>query len=333
MAIALWLSAIIAVASPAAKNKVTNLPNPVWPPPPAEPRISYVKSISGPMDLGIRPSVWNRFSNMTTGADQGKEKLVKPFGLALDERDNLCVTDMGTGRVWLFDLAKKRAQFWNKIGKYAFVSPVAIAKRNNAIFVADSALQQVVAFNDKGKFLFALNQELQRPAGLAIRDDKIFVADSAVHHIAVFELAGKYLYKFGKHGAGAGELSFPTHLAFDNQGHLVVTDSMNSRVQVFEAEGRFLRQIGSAGDGSGHFSRPKGVAVDRLGHVYVVDALFDNFQIFDQEGRFLLAVGASGSGPGQFWMPAGIVIGRDQQIYISDGYNGRLQALKYIEKP
>ena len=340
----LWLFAGVAFAmalsgfglfpSLAAANKGlvdAAIPN-VWPPPPAEPRVAYLQSISGPVDLGIRPSGWNRFANLVTGGNRGKEKLVKPFGIALDELDNLCLTDTGTGRVWFFERARKRVQSWEKAGGFSFASPVAIAKRKGIFYVADSVLQKVVAFDSQGKFSFAIDQAMTRPVGLAVSDEKLFVADTAAHHIAIFELTGKFLSKFGKRGAAPGELNFPTHLAVDAQGHLLVTDSMNSRIQMFDSAGRFLGPIGSAGDGSGHFSRPKGVAVDRFGHVYVVDALFDNLQVFSQQGQFLLTVGEPGSGPGQFWLPAGIAISRGQQIYVADSYNGRVQVFQYLGK-
>ncbi len=304
----------------------------VWPPPPAEPRVAYLQSISGPADLGIRPSGWNRFANLVTGGNRGKEKLVKPFGIALDELDNLCLTDTGTGRVWFFDRARKRVQSWEKAGGFRFASPVAIAKRKGIFYVADSALQKVVAFDGQGKLLFAIDQGVTRPAGLAVSDEKLFVADTAAHHIAIFELTGKFLSQFGQRGAAPGELNFPTHLAVDAQGRIWVTDSMNSRIQMFDSAGRLLGLIGSAGDSSGHFSRPKGVAVDRFAHVYVVDALFDNVQIFNPQGQFLLAVGEPGSGPGQFWLPAGIAISRRQQIYVADSYNGRVQVFQYLGK-
>jgi DNA-binding beta-propeller fold protein YncE len=323
---------IPALAATNKKDPVAATSPSVWPPPPAEPRVAYQHSIAGPVDLGIRPSGWNRLANLVTGGNRGKEKLVKPFGIALDELDNLCLTDMGTGRVWFFDRARKRVQSWEKAGGLPFASPVAIAKRKGIFYVADSALQRVVAFDGQGKFRFAIDQEVTRPAGLAISDDKLFVADTAAHHIAIFDLTGKFLFKFGKRGAAPGELNFPTHLAVDATGRLWVTDSMNCRVQMFDSAGRLLGPIGSAGDGSGHFSRPKGVAVDRFGHVYVVDAIFDNLQIFNQQGQFLLTVGEAGSGPGQFWLPAGIAISRSQQIYIADSYNGRVQVFQYLSK-
>jgi DNA-binding beta-propeller fold protein YncE len=302
----------------------------VWPPPPAQPRVAYVRTIASPADLGVRVSWWSALGNALTGGQRGREAFVKPFGLALDEAGNLCVTDTGAPAVVCFNQARKTCRRWTAIGPVKFVVPVAVAKQDGVIYVADTGLPAVVAFRESGEFLFQIKDRLERPAGLAIGGERLFVADAGAHRVVVFDLQGRYLSQFGQRGREEGQFNFPTHLATTGAGRLLVTDSMNSRVQLFDTAGEFLGVIGSLGDGSGHFSRPKGVAVDQFGHVYVVDTLFDNIQIFDEAGRFLLDVGGAGPGPGQFWMPAGLAISRDNQIYVADTYNQRVQVLRYV---
>lgn len=306
---------------------------PVWPEPPAAARIAWSQSIHRPVDLGIKRSAFTRFGQWITGSDRGNEQLSKPFALALDEFDNLCVTDTGANAVAFYNATTRKWTRWDKIGKTRFVSPVAVAKRQDTLYVADSALAAIIAFTETGKFRFCISNQLSRPTGLAIADDKLFVADSQGHALLCFSLDGRFLSKTGKRGDGEGEFNFPTHLAVDGQQRLYVTDSMNSRIQVFDASGRFVRQLGQAGDRPGHFSRPKGVAVDPSGNLYVVDGMFDNVQIFDPAGRVLLFFGAQGSGPGQFWLPNGIAISRSDDIYVADCYNHRIQVFKYLGAP
>ena len=302
----------------------------VWPPPPDEPRIAYVQSISNPGDAGVKASLFHRISNWLSGARQGGEPLSRPFGLAVDEAGNFCITDTGAKAVCFFDRAAKRWYRWDQVGGVRFDSPVAVAKTEKTILVADSGLGAVVAFDLDGKLLFRITEELTRPSGLAISGDRLLVADAGRHCIDVFDLRGKFLNRFGARGDGDGEFNFPTHVAADTHGNIYVTDSMNSRVQVFDAKGNFERQIGGPGDGPGSFSRPKGVAVDGSGRAYVVDAIFGNVQIFDADGQLLLDFGGPGSGSGEFWLPSGIAIGRDNLIYVADSYNGRVQVFKYV---
>lgn len=335
-----WLGALcvcaLALLIPGCASKKAAGPRAyslVWPPPPIPPRLGFVQSIARPSDVKARRPTLARFANWITGSDRGNEALVKPFAVAVDESGNLCLTDTGANAICYFDAAKRRWHRWQRIGDLDFVSPVAIARRRGIFFVADSALGRVIAFDEHGKLLFDITEQLERPAGLAIASDVLYVTDSQRHCVVSYNLGGGYLGQFGRRGNGLGELNFPTHIAAGSDGTLFVTDSMNGRIQVFTAKGEPVRQIGSPGDTSGHFSRPKGVALDSFGHVYVMDGLFDNVQIFDPEGRFLLHIGESGTDPGEFWLPNGIAIGQDNQIFVADSYNRRVQVFKYIGQP
>lgn len=305
----------------------------VWPPSPAEPRVAYVQTLQSPTDAGAHLIGENRMARWLFGAGREESRLVRPFGVALDEAGNLCIADSGAARVCFLDRTRKTWQSWNKIGGIDLISPVAVAKQSNIFYVADSTLRKVLAFDGKGKLLFELAQPMERPTGLAMTENRLFVVDTAAHRILVFEPGGKFLAAFGRRGAGPGEFNYPTHLATDSKGRLFVTDSLNFRIQMFDADGRFEKEIGRLGDSSGTLSRPKGVAVDSHGNIYVVDALFENVQIFNQTGGFLLTVGENGAGPGEFWLPTGIAVSRDGQIYVADSYNRRIQVFQSLPKP
>jgi len=324
--------AVLAVScvSTNQQKPVASAPVPVWPPPPDQPRVVFVKTISGPADIGQTPSVWRRFANWVTGETGESLRFQKPFGVALDETGNLCVTDTGANTVCYCDFARKQWRRWKTAGEIQFQSPVAVARRNGIFYVADSQLGKVLAFRDSGRLAFEIASPLKRPVGLAIDGDALVVADSQAHCIFVFDMRGIFRFQFGRRGVAPGEFNFPTHVSADSQGRLLVTDSLNSRVQIFSADGKFISKIGSGGDTSGYFGRPKGVAADSFGHIYVADAVFDNIQVFDLSGRLLLSLGRSGTEPGEFGLPTGIAIGPDNRIYVADGYNHRVQVLQYI---
>jgi DNA-binding beta-propeller fold protein YncE len=289
-----------------------------------------VQSIRGPEDVGIKLSTGARALRWIFGSNKDAETLVKPFGVALDENDNLCVTDTGANAVSFYNRAKRTWQRWDRIGNLRFASPVSVAKRRGTLFVADSGLAAVVAFSEKGALLFTVTNRLQRPAGVTIHGERLFVVDSARHAVLTFDLSGNYLAEFGRRGANHGEFNYPTHIATDREGNLFITDSMNARVQVFDSSGKFKSQLGSAGDAPGHFGRPKGLAVDSFGHVYVIDALFDTVQVFDRAGPLLLNFGGSGARPGEFWLANGVAISRTNEIYVADAYNRRVQVFRYV---
>jgi hypothetical protein len=98
----------LAVPGCATDKQKAALPSLVWPAPPEEPRVSFVQSIAQPSDLGFKNSGWSRIANWLVGAQKSNEKLSKPFGIALDDADNLCLTDTGANVVCYFDAAQKR---------------------------------------------------------------------------------------------------------------------------------------------------------------------------------------------------------------------------------
>ncbi len=304
----------------------------VWPEPPAPPRIAYLFSVSAPSDLRFRVSGWKKITGWLTGKNAARMKLVKPFAVAVDEEDNLCVTDTGLGALWFFDFVHRRFRLWRRIGGHWLVQPVAVARRHGRFYLADSGLQRVLIFREARHLLGEIVLSPGRPAGVAVGADRLYVADSARHQIRVYDLTGRLLARWGRRGTAPGEFNFPTHLAVDAAGRLFVTDTLNARVQVFDPGGGLVAVLGRVGDTSGHFGRPKAAAADSWGHIYVTDGLFDNFQVFDLRGRFLLHVGETGTGPGQFWLPAGVAVDGKGRIFVADSYNRRVQVFEYLPR-
>ncbi len=303
----------------------------VWPAPPAEPRIRYVRALAGPHDAGIRRSFFGRLADAVFG--RRPEYLIRPTAVA--ERDGvLYVADPGAQAVWIFDVPKRRFARVTRVGGTALASPVAVSVGpEGAVFVADSALRKVVLLSREGKLVRTIaGEELERPAALAYDGaaGRLYVADSAGHRIVVYGADGARRLTWGRRGSADGEFNFPTHLTLDRSGTLLVTDALNFRVQAFDPTGRFLWKMGRHGDGSGDLASPKGVAADSLGHLYVVDALFDAVQIFDRDGAFLLGFGERGVRPGQFSLPGGIFISPKDRIYVADSYNQRVQVFDFL---
>ncbi len=303
----------------------------VWPKPPAEPRVRYVRSISGPHDAGIEKPLFRRMIDALVG--KGEEHFIRPTGVA--ERDGvLYVADPGAQALWILDPRQNRFVKVEQAGQETLASPVAVALGpEGTVFVADTVLKKVFLFDREGKVIrVAAGEGLTRPAGLAYdaASRRLYVADSSKHSIAIYGPDGALSRTWGERGGKNGEFNSPSHLGLDHTGTLLVTDALNFRVQAFDPQGRFLWKLGRLGDGSGDFAAPKGVAADSEGHVYVVDALFDAVQIFDRDGRLLLAFGERGTQAGQFWLPGGLFITPQDQIYVADAYNQRVQVLRFL---
>jgi len=303
----------------------------VWPPAPAAARIRFVRSISAPHDAGVRRSFLRRLADRLGGRPE--VHFVRPTGVAAGG-GVVYVADPGANTLWVLDPGGKRSSAIDKIGSTRLVSPVAVAARpDGAVYVADSVLGKVLLLDRKGDTSgVVVGSGLKRPAALAYdaAEQHLYVADSAAQRILVYKADGEALFSWGERGSGAGQFNYPTYLALDNRGELLVTDALNFRVQAFDRDGKFLWQFGRHGDTSGSFAAPKGVAVDSDRHVYVVDTLFDVVQLFASDGTYLMSFGGRGSEVGQFWLPGGLFIDDRDRIYVADAYNRRVQVFEFL---
>ena len=306
-------------------------PELTWPAPPARPRIRFVRTVSGPADLGIRPSFWERIGGVLAGRDP--DAFVRPTGVAA--RDGvLYVADPGVPALWILDSRAGRSRRVTEVGGQPFVSPVAVALApGGQVFLADSALARVFRLDGTGRIQATVaDPGLRRPAGVAYdaARDRLYVADSAAHRVFVFAGDGQLVAEIGHRGTEPGEFNFPTHLAVAQDGELLVTDALGYRVQRFAPDGGPAGHFGRHGDTAGDFASPKGVALDSEGHIYVVEALFDAIQVFDRSGQYLLGFGERGVRQGQFWLPGGLFIDPQDRIYVGDAYNRRVQVFQYV---
>ncbi len=242
----------------------------VWPEPPAQSRIRYLRSVSDPGDLGIRPSLWGRVLQAVRGAHE--VALVRPTSVAA-RGDKIYVADPGAQALWLLNSGSRQFLRIRTAGEHSLVSPVAVTvSADGHVYLADSYLARVFVYTADGEFQKVIEgQALQRPSGLAYdpRFGRLYIADSAAHRVWIFEVDGAQEGVIGERGTGPGQFNFPTHVAVDRQGDLYVNDALGFRIQTFGPDGELSVVFGRHGNGSGDFAASKGVAVDGDGHIYL----------------------------------------------------------------
>jgi DNA-binding beta-propeller fold protein YncE len=322
-----------ATSSPTNSNTI-DTSELVWPLPPEQPRIKFVRTLHSEDQIVPPESTMSSLRSSLLGqpAKAGRQ-LKKPYAVHADDSGRVFVADSGWGKVLVFDEKNQSFSVWGTHGKGILAKPLGITSdAQGNIYVTDSAKQRVVVFDPNGEFLRAMGQkgELERPIGIVVDDlrNRVYVVDSKAHHIGSYNKTGEFVEILGKRGTEQGEFNFPTNIALDDDGKIYIVDSMNFRVQILNPDGTFYKTFGSNGDGRGQFVRAKGIAVNSLGHIYVTDAAFNNIQIFDNEGRLLLNVGTHGRKPGHFILPAGLFIDQQDNIYVADQYNFRIQVFQ-----
>jgi sugar lactone lactonase YvrE len=332
-AAAVLLMALLPMAGllPACAGPGAAQVHPVWPPPPAAPRIKHLLSLQSPSELE-HPGLFSRLLNLVGG--HSRQALLRPVAIALSADRTAYVVDQERQLVNATNLDTGENSIIDRAGDRYFVSPVGVAVCDGLVAVSDSFLDQVYLFSPDGTLKMTLQKPggFGRPTGLAFDAKRklLFVVDTLANEVLAFDVGGKLAMRFGKPGTDAGEFNYPTQVFLDRQGRLYVTDSLNHRVQAFDPDGKFLFYVGTLGDSSGHLAVPKGVGVDGLGHIYVADSYFSVVEVFDQQGRFLLSFGGPGTENGQFQVPAGLTVDAQDRIYVCDSYNRRVQIFQYV---
>ena len=180
-----------------------------------------------------------------TGTEAGKLK--GPFGVAIDSKGNLWVTDETNNRIEEFGPEGKYTSTFGKAGSEA--------------------------------------GQMKEPKGIAIEQSTgdIWVAEAGNGRVQKFNPEGKSLLIVGKAGSETGDLKEPTAVALDSKGDIWVADTGNNRIEEFGPEGKYTLTFGKAGSEPGQLKEPKGIAIiskEGKEYVWVADTGNNRIQEF-----------------------------------------------------
>ncbi|MDI6794816.1 MAG: 6-bladed beta-propeller [bacterium] len=245
----------------------------------------------------------------------GQTQFDHPNGLALDNKGNLYVTDLGNHRVQVFDRAGRFKNLFYRegVGVSSFKSPAGIAVFNRRIYVVDRETNILSEFTIGGDFLTA------RPHFEWVKEKG---GETAQEHFI-----GLNSVTLDKAGALYG-LEGDRAITCDGK-HIYLANI--GRVQKLTIPDlKVMLEFGQWGKALGEFRLPQGIAVGPEGRIFVADTLNNRIQFFDRHGNFLGVIGQYGEGPGEFYHPTGIVVNDQEEVWVADYDNHRLQ--KFIPK-
>lgn len=302
----------------------------VWPDPPDEPRIQYVRTLRGEEDF---TSAMGKALSEVAG-EKSEIRLSRPYDVCTAGEGRVYVTDVSQG-VFLFDLNEGDVKVLGEKSAIELKNPRGIAYARGNVYVSLAGLGQILVLDDEGKDVRTIGAAGQFTGLVDIVCDtarnRLILVDNKIHNVLVYSMAGDSLFALGSRGEGEGKFNFPQSAAVDKDGNIYVVDAFNFRVEIFDANGKFLRQFGSQGDKYGMFNRPKGIALDTYGNIYVLDAMHQNFQVFDKDAQLLMFVGKYSPGNDGFVNPVSIAIDDRNTIYVTDQLNGRVQVFKVLK--
>ena len=253
-----------------------------------------------------------------------------PWGVAVNARDEIAVTDLFNHRVQIFNSDGKFLRSFgrkgNKAGEFNFPRGIAFLNNGN-IFVADNGNHRIQIFSGEGEYVGSfggkgsLDSQLTYPWGLSVdTDGNIIVADSNNKLIKVFSPDGKFLMKIG----GQGCFDYPIHCVQCDR-YLIVSDNNEHCIKVFDRNGNFQYKFGKKGGGDGEFNYPRSLSVNKSGHLMVCDTDNHRIQVFELNGKFVGKFGTKGSWLGEFDEPSSVAVFSNGRIAVSDVGNHRIQ--------
>ena len=178
----LWSLSIVLLTVGCATKAPEKKEDLVWPLPPEQPRVRFVRAYCCLDDFGkTGREAW---LDTIFGTSQSAG-MSKPYAITTDKEGKVYVSDTGLRTVWVFDEKSKKVSF---VGQGALRTPTGLAvDAKGRLFVSDSSAQKVYAFDKDGKMLLAIGKkdELGNPAGLAIdvATNRLYVANAKPHQI------------------------------------------------------------------------------------------------------------------------------------------------------
>ena len=259
------------------------------------------------------------------------EQIVKyPWGVAVNEQDEIAVSDTGNHKIHLFkndgSHIKSFGEQGAKHGKFDW--PCGIVFHSTNIIVAEQSENcRIQELSRQGEYLShfggegSLDHQLNYPAGLSIDSDgNIIVADKGNKLIKIFSTDGQFLNKLGTEGS----FIEPYH-CIQHDNYLIVSDSGDHSLKCFDRKGNFLHKFGKKGNANWEFNEPCCLSMNKAGHLMVCDSENHRVQVYDLSGKFVAKFGTEGSGMGEFDVPVSAAVLRDGKIVVSDLNNSRIQ--------
>ena len=232
-----------------------------------------------------------------------------PVDIVIDAGKNIFVVDQKRGVIAVFDNVLNPT---HRIGinvEFKRLEKAAIDPVTQTLYVSDSGLNKVFAFDPAGQLLFEVGEgenpdgedpddevpdnRLKSPHGLAVDSQgRLYVADTGSSKIKIFDSDGSFLrvFKF-KNDSSSSVLDKPWDLAFDSQGLLHIIDQRMAAVITCTLNGEVLFAT-MASRRTNHpmgFSRPSDIHIDSKDRIIITDAQNNRFVMWQILTKAFLA--------------------------------------------
>ena len=227
-----------------------------------------------------------------------------PWGIAINSKQQLVVTEIGGKKTTVMERDGKRVQ---TIKCEKFKSPRGVATGpDGAIYVTDSDAQCLFKFDKEGKLLKTVQNNSKTPYSVKIIRNQLYVADCS-DLLKIFDtdcnVVGTIQIK---------ECPQPLDIAEGEDGLCVVGSGGKIAVYRCALNGEFIRHLNI--NPSLNLSEIRSICFDSSGHLFVVNnyILGTGVYVFQPSGEHVASLSLARSGG---W-PAGIAIDDDGFVYV-----------------
>ena len=252
----------------------------------------------------------------------------KPYGIAVNSRGEMIVSEFGSHQVSVFDVGGRRVRTFGSCGdkpeQMKYPAGVAVDSTDNIYVSSEHKLQK---FTSSGELIKCIGRrgskegEFNDPRGVTIHSNQVYVCDKDNHRIQVFDLDLNFIRSIGSRGSGRF-FNSPLDIAFDTTGNMYVEEFGNSRVQVMDSSGQFIRMFGQEGEGK--LRNPTALHIAGK-YVYVSDWSSHRIAVYETSGQYVTSFGRRGVGEGEFDHQYCITSCVSGFIYVCDRDNNRVQ--------
>jgi len=272
------------------------------------------------------------------GVNRGPIEFEDPWGLAVDDRGRLFVTDSKKQHLYVIDsdLATcRRLECQKDEGREPYPRGLVFIPDKRQLVAVCSGQGKMQVFNvaDEVTYITSCGNgvgdaagQFTNPRGACLcPGGDIAVVDSDNCRIQIYGPDGNYNRTIGEKGREGGKLFYPASVAHrkapGGEDQLVVTDCDNYCVKVYNfGTGAHVHTIDREGEGW-KFNGPSGVCVDPfLGTVFISDYRDHCVFVFDEELKFVAKLG----GPTKLNGPRGIAVDAKGNLFVADMGNHRL---------
>lgn len=265
-----------------------------------------------------------------------RANLSKPYGLAMDFRNNIFVVDAGNNRLVQFapDLTPVREFGGYGLQEGLLNRPSFITFDNGLnLWVSDEGNRRVSRYNSQLNLVDELSfydedepLKFGYPSGLAFTDyGETWVADRDNNRVAIFSNVGRFDRFLGDIGYGGGQLREPEKILRLRSGDFVICDAGNQRLVFYDGYGNYSDEIELP-----DLSYP-GAAAESGKLLWVLDSEEGLLVCMNFRGEVFYEVGPTITGDQvALRNPSDVIALPDDRLLISDSGNNRILVCRIV---